>query len=243
MTEPRRPALVNWTGYIAITLLLLLPIAVLMVRSGVWQQGLLLYAVSCLGAALVLLISIVLLLLPRYAPWRAGIAMRAACVLPGTLLLLSLLAGRGDYPPIHDNSTDTEDPPVFSVAGDRRGSDANTLEILEDTLAQQEKAYPGLDTLVVDTPIDEAFARALEVATAMGWEVYHQDINAGVLEAVDTTAIMGFKDDIVIRLRSNADGTLVDLRSVSRVGVSDLGANASRIKAFQREFAKHGARR
>lgn len=241
MTETRRPALLNWTGYIAITLLLTLPIAVLMVRSGVWQQGLLLYAVSCLGAALVLLVSVVLLLLPRYAPWRAGIAMRAACAVPGTLLLLSLLAGRGDYPPIHDITTDTQDPPVFSVAGERRGSDANTLEILQDTLAQQEKAYPGLGTMVVDTPIDEAFAKALEVAAAMGWEVYHQDINAGVIEAVDTTAVMGFKDDIVIRLRSNADGTLVDLRSVSRVGVSDLGANASRIEAFQREFASHGA--
>ncbi len=92
----------------------------------------------------------------------------------------------------------------------------------------------------MDTPIDEAFAQALDVAAAMGWEVYHQDINAGVIEAVDTTAIMGFKDDIVIRLRSNADGTLVDLRSVSRVGVSDLGANASRIEAFQREFASYG---
>ena len=94
-------------------------VAVLMVRSGVWQQGLLLYAVSCLGAALVLLVSIVLLMLPRYAPWRADIAKRAACVLPGTLLLLSLLAGRGDYPPIHDITTDTEDPPVFTVAGDQ----------------------------------------------------------------------------------------------------------------------------
>ncbi len=140
MTETRRPALVNWTGYIAITLLLMLPIAVLMVRSGVWQQGLLLYAISCLGAALVLLISIVLLLLPRYAPWRAGIALRAACVVPGTLLLLSLLAGRGDYPPIHDITTDTQDPPMFTMAEKQRGDDANPLEILDDTLAQQQEA-------------------------------------------------------------------------------------------------------
>ena len=236
MTEPRRPAMVNWTGYIAITLLLTLPLAVLMVRAGIWQQGLLLYAVSCLGAALVLLISVVLLLVPRFAPWRRGIALRAACVVPGTLLLLSLLAGRGDYPPIHDITTDRTDPPVFTLAAEQRGSDANPLEILEDTLAQQEKAYPQLETMVVDTPIDQAFTRALEVAAAMGWEVYHQDINAGVIEAVDTTAIMGFKDDIVIRLRTNAQGTLVDLRSVSRVGVSDLGANAERIRKFQNAF-------
>ena len=73
-------------------------------------------------------------------------------------------------------------------------------------------------------------------ATAWPWEVYHKDLNAGVIEAVDTTAIMGFKDDVVIRLNTNADGTLVDLRSVSRVGISDLGANAARIRSFLQIF-------
>ena len=62
--------------------------------------------------------------------------------------------------------------------------------------------------------------------------------NAGFIEAVDTTAIMAFKDDIVIRVRSNADGTLVDLRSVSRVGVSDLGTNADRIREFREAFRR-----
>jgi len=70
----------------------------------------------------------------------------------------------------------------------------------------------------------------------MGWDIYHQDINAGVIEAVDTTTIMTFRDDVVIRVRSNAQGTLLDLRSVSRVGIGDIGANAKRIRAFQLKF-------
>jgi uncharacterized protein (DUF1499 family) len=150
--------------------------------------------------------------------------------------LLSLLAGRGDYPPIHDITTDTGDPPVFTAAQQQREAGANSLEIQPDTITQQRLAYPDLQTTLSDLPIDDAFDRALQVAQELGWEVYHQDRNAGVIEAVDTTAIMAFQDDVVIRLRSNASGTLLDLRSVSRVGVGDIGANAARIRAFQQQF-------
>ena len=234
--QNKPPGLVNWTGYLAIALLLTLPAAVFTVRSGAWQQGLLLYTLSCLGAAVLLALSIVLLLLPRFAPWRKGIAGRALLALPGTLLLLSVLASRGDYPPIHDITTDTGDPPVFTAAGQQRGPGANTLEIGADTAALQQAAYPDLQTILTTLTIDEAFDRALQVATDMGWDTYYQNRNAGVIEAVDTTAIMTFKDDVVIRLRSNAQGTLLDLRSVSRVGIGDIGANAKRIRAFGQKF-------
>jgi uncharacterized protein (DUF1499 family) len=232
------PGLVNWVGYLAITLLLTLPVAVLTVRSGAWQEGLLLYTLSCLGAALLLALSIVLLLLPRFTRWRKGIAGRALITLPGTLLLLSVLASRGDYPPIHDITTDTRDPPVFTAAEQQRGPEANTLEIDADVTALQQKAYPDLHTILSEMSIDEAFDRALQVAGDMGWDIYHQDRNAGVIEAVDTTTIMTFKDDVVIRVRSNAQGTLLDLRSVSRVGIGDIGANAKRIRAFQQKFGQ-----
>jgi uncharacterized protein (DUF1499 family) len=230
------PGLVNWVGYLAITLLVALPLAVVTVRSGAWQQGLLLYAISCLGAALLLVLSLILLLLPGLASWRKAIAGRATLALPGTLLLLSLLGGRGDYPPIHDITTDTGEPPVFTAAQQQREACANSLEIQPDTITQQRLAYPDLQTTLSDLPIDDAFDRVLQVAQELGWEVYHQDRNAGVIEAVDTTAIMAFQDDVVIRLRSNASGTLLDLRSVSRVGVGDIGANAARIRAFQQQF-------
>ena len=230
------PRLVNWVGYLAITLALTLPVAVLTVRSGAWQEGLMLYTLSCLGASLLLGLSVVLLLLPRFAPWRKAIAGRALFALPGTLLILSVLAGSGDYPSIHDITTDTDDPPVFELAPKRRGSASNPLEISADTISQQLQAYPDLQTLLSTRSYEEVFERALEVAEAMGWEVYHQDRNAGVIEAVATTTIMSFKDDIAIRVRTNSQGTLLDLRSVSRVGIGDIGANAKRIRAFQQQF-------
>jgi uncharacterized protein (DUF1499 family) len=230
------PRVVNWIGYLAITFLLLLPVAVLTVRAGGWQQGLLLYALSCLGCSILVLLAVVLLVLPRFAPWRNGLAWRAALALPGTLLLLTLFASRGDYPPIHDISTDTQSPPTFTQAEQQRGVSANSLALDKDVIAQQQAAYPDLQTLRSTLSIDAAFDRALQLANDMGWKVYHQDRNAGVIEAVDTTAIMAFKDDIIIRVRSNAQGTLLDLRSVSRVGISDIGANAKRIRSFQHQF-------
>ena len=225
------PGLVNWLGYLAVTLLLTLAVAVITVRSGAWQQGLLLYAISCLGAAIVLLLALLLLVLPRFAPWRKAIAGRALIALPGTVLLLSLLGG-GNHPRIHDISTDLQDPPVFTAAGQQRGAGSNSLETDPDTMALQAQAYPALQSLRSSREYDAMFDRAVSVATDMGWNIYLQDRNAGVIEAVDTTAVMGFKDDIVIRLRTSADGTVVDLRSVSRVGIGDLGANARRISAF-----------
>ena len=236
--QSNKPGLVNWIGYLAITLLLILPIAVLTVRSGAWQQGLMLYSLSCLAASLLLLLSLVLLMLPRFATWRKAIGGRMLLTLPGTLLLLSVLARGGDYPPIHDITTDPGNPPVFTAAEQQRGPKANTLDINNDTITQQQKAYPDLKTIVTGLSLDETFDRALQVATAMGWDIYHQDRNAGQIEAVDTTAIMAFKDDIVIRVHTNAQGTLLDLRSVSRVGVGDIGANAKRIRAFTQQFGQ-----
>lgn len=234
--DKKTPAVVNWTGYLAMTMLLMLPIAVLTVRSGAWQEGLLLYAISCLGAALLLLLSIVMLVLPRFGPWRKAISMRAIIVLPGAALLLSLAGGSGDYPPIHDITTDIDDPPTFTVAPRQRGAGVNSLELDSEVISQQQQAYADIQTIVSAAGIDEVFDRSVHVATNLGWDIYHQDRNAGVIEAVDTTSIMGFKDDVIIRVRSNAQGTLLDLRSSSRVGVSDLGANAKRIRAFVQAF-------
>ena len=233
--QNRTPGLVSWTGYIALTLLLALPLSVLAVRSGAWQQGLLLYAIACFGSILLVIMSIVLLLLPRFAPWRKAIAGRALLALPGTALLLSLASG-GASARIHDITTDTRDPPTFTLAAQQRGTGSNSLEIDQAVIAQQQQAYPDLQPIVSTLPIDEAYSLALQVATDMGWEIYHQDRNAGVIEAVDTTRIMAFKDDVVIRLRSIPQGTLVDLRSVSRVGEGDIGANAKRIRAFREAF-------
>lgn len=232
----KTPALINWLGYLAIALLILLPVSVLTVRSGAWQQGLMLYALSCLGCLLIIALGVLLLLLPRYAGSRGATLGRMLIALPGALLLISVLSGRGDYPAIHDVSTDTADPPVFTAAADQRGDNANTLDIDPQAIAAQQQAYADVQTLLTEMTIDQAFDRALAVATQLDWDIYHQDRNAGVIEAVDTTVIMNFKDDVVIRLRTNAQGTMLDMRSVSRVGIGDIGANAKRIRAFLQAF-------
>ena len=236
MQQDKQSGLVNWLGYIAITLLVILPVSVLTVRSGAWQQGLLLYALGCLGSVILLAMALLMMLLPRFAGQRRAIRMRALFTLPGTVLFLLLLGGR-DVPPIHDITTDTVDPPVFTAALAQRGSDSNSLELKPDTIEAQRAAYPDIATLVSAQSLEETFNLALRTARELGWDVYRDDLNAGYIEAVATTAIMGFKDDIVIRVRTNANGTLVDLRSVSRVGRSDLGANAARIRKFADAFA------
>ena len=238
MNEPIKvPGLVNWTGYLSLAMLLILPVAVISARSGAWQPGLLLYAVAILGSAMLIVMSIIMLLLPRFAPWRTNVSLNLLFAFPGTLLLLSLLSA-GDSPRIHDVTTDTADPPVFTRAQEVRGPGANTLDIKPDSIAQQQAAYPDLQTLRSSLTPGDAFDRALSVAGQLDWEVYHQDRDAGIIEAVATTRFMAFKDDVVIRIKADSRGTLLDLRSVSRVGQGDVGANAKRIRAFLEAFQK-----
>jgi len=227
---------VRWPGYLAIALLVLIPISVLTVRSGNWQQGLMLYAIACAASAVLLAWFVLALLLPRFRDQRAAIVSFGAVTLPGALLLALALSGP-DVPPIHDITTDVTDPPRFSdVVVTARGDSANPLETDSEVIQQQLEAYPDLQTLVSERSLRDAFERSEAIARDLGWDILNSDLNAGRIEAVDTTPIMGFKDDVVIRVSSNADGTLVDLRSVSRVGVSDLGANAERIRAFSKIF-------
>jgi uncharacterized protein (DUF1499 family) len=236
MSSRSLPASIRTLGYAGAVLLALLPISVLVVRAGAWQAGLALYALTCLLSALVLLVALVLLAWPRFRASSGAVLTRALLVLPGTLLLLSVLATRGDYPPIHDITTDLEDPPVFVHAPELRGSEANTLAIKPESLERQAQAYPDLETLHSTLPPQQALERAADIAEQLGWELVYRDAPTGRLEAVDTTAIMGFRDDIVIRVSPRVGGSDIDLRSVSRVGVGDMGANAARIRAFLTHF-------
>jgi uncharacterized protein (DUF1499 family) len=239
MNQPQENSkLVTWCGYLGLTFLAALPLSVLIVRSGLWQQGLLLYALSCVGALVLLALLLILLLLPGFKRWRSEMLKRGLLVLPGSLLFIALIAGRGDIPPIHDITTDTIDPPIFSAADTVRAGSPNSLAIEPDTITQQLEAYPELATIRNGDSVEDNFDRALSTAQAMGWQVFHSDRDTGAIEATETTALMAFKDDIVIRIRADGGETLVDLRSVSRVGVSDLGANAKRIASFQERFRR-----
>jgi hypothetical protein len=234
--QPQTPKIVNWGGYLAVTLLLALAVSVISVRAGMWQQGLVLYALCCLGAAGLLAVLAFCMALPGFSPWRRHLLIRILAVLPGTLLFLSILSSRGDYPVIHDITTDISNPPSFTQALIIRDKSANSLALNEETIQLQLAAYPDLKTSQSALNPTEAFNQATAVANKLGWDITLSDPDAGLIEAVATTAIMAFKDDIVIRLAPTDGGTLIDLRSASRVGKSDMGANAGRIREFMRLY-------
>jgi uncharacterized protein (DUF1499 family) len=142
----------------------------------------------------------------------------------------------GSVPPIHDITTDTINPPHFVAVLPHRADAANPPSYGGDSIAQQQKeAYPEVQPLALDLPPDQAFARAFEVAREIGWEIHSADAATGRIEATDTTFWFGFKDDIVIRVASAAGGSRIDVRSVSRVGRSDVGTNAARIQEYLAE--------
>ena len=93
-------------------------------------------------------------------------------------------------------------------------------------------AYPDMTPVVLPMPPDQAFEDALAAVNGMGWKVAGSNRGEGRIEATDTTFWFGFKDDVVIRLRPAVGGTQVDVRSVSRVGGGDVGANAKRIRSY-----------
>lgn len=152
-------------------------------------------------------------------------------------------------PPIHDITTDTEDSPRFREIVDLRGDAANPLtygagmESPEELASLQETAYPTIRSLHSDLGVEEAVARAEEILESQGHEIVNVETadGTGVVEAVATTFWFGFEDDVVVRVRPQDGGSVVDVRSVSRVGQGDLGTNAARIRAFLDAFRDPGS--
>ena len=140
-------------------------------------------------------------------------------------------------PPIHDITTDTEDPPAFETILPLRAQAPNPANYGGPPVAaQQQDAYP--DIAPADYPVapGAAFEAALAAAHDMGWTIVAADQAAGRIEAIDHTFWFGFIDDIVIRVRPTDAGSRIDVRSVSRVGVSDMGKNAARLRAYLAEL-------
>ena len=137
-------------------------------------------------------------------------------------------------PPIHDITTDSENPPRFKAALPLRAGAPNPAVYGgADIAIQQLRAYPDIVPAILDLSPAQAFERALATARDMGWTVVEADKAAGRIEATDRTLWFGFVDDVVIRVTpAAASGSRVDVRSLSRVGRSDLGTNAKRIRAF-----------
>ncbi|WP_373488439.1 DUF1499 domain-containing protein [Blastomonas sp.] len=157
-------------------------------------------------------------------------------------------------PQIHDITTNLDNPPEFQVLKLRpddfadipgRGDPAYAgMDAMERWKVLHKRAYGDLKTLTLNIPVPEAIALAETVAKARGWDIAHVSADEGRLEAVDTVSLFRFYDDVVIRAEPGPGGltTQIDVRSVSRVGKSDLGVNAKRIRGFLKELQATAAK-
>lgn len=136
-------------------------------------------------------------------------------------------------PYIHDITTDTDNPPLFEAILPLRVGAENSADYGGPELAKQQHAgYPNLKPGSISSIPAAAFPRALQAAKDMGWKIVAYDAKNLRIEATDTTCWFGFKDDVVVRLSPSPAGSRIDVRSVSRVGKSDVGTNARRINAY-----------
>lgn len=139
-------------------------------------------------------------------------------------------------PRIHDISTDTDRPPVYIAVLPLRKGAENSTDYSAEVALLQKKAYPDIMPALLDLPPAQAFARAERAARAMGWEIAAAVPEDLRIEATDTTLLFGFKDDVVIRILAADNGSRVDVRSLSRVGRSDFGVNANRIRKYLKQL-------
>ncbi|MBX3696510.1 MAG: DUF1499 domain-containing protein [Dokdonella sp.] len=179
-------------------------------------------------------LALLFLVIPRTRRGNAGtLALGLVLGLAASALPLYGLSQAKSLPMIHDITTDTKRPPEFVAVLPLRANAANPAEYGgPEIAAKQSEAYPDIRTQHLDAAPADAFNKVEQIAHDMGWEIVSADAAAGRLEATDTTFWYGFKDDIVVRVEPEAAGSRIDVRSVSRVGLSDVGKNAKRIRAF-----------
>ena len=206
--------------------------------------------------------------IPKMSGFLGFIGGGAACVLAIVLGLLALILGRGGrgtrqkkaalgvilalplvaflasrpmaaegVPAIHDITTDLDNPPMFVTLPLRKDNRAGLASEAEYR-ALHTKAYGDLKPIMLNRPVPEVTEQAAKVAKDMGWTIVTVDPAKGVVEATDAVSYIRFYDDVIIRVTAVEGGSRVDVRSVSRVGVSDMGVNAKRIRAFMAAMGK-----
>lgn len=197
------------------------------------------------------LISFSLALIFGFSKWRNPDKKGTATALAGLVLSLAVLGTVGywfnevqKYPPIHDISTDIENPPEFRGIVPLRANVPNDTTYGDREKAKtQRESYPAIQPLYLDLSYSEAFSRALEAAKQMPWEkIVTSDRKRGLIEAVDELPWFGFKDDVVIRVDTaeTSGRSRIDVRSVSRIGKGDIGVNAHRIRNYLETIKTEG---
>lgn len=229
-----------WSSRLALFAIAVAALSVIIVRSGLLE---IVPALATFAAALVFAgLAILLAFAAFIVIWRQGTGGLGRALL-GLFLGLALLAYPTylgtralRLPAISDVTTDTTNPPRFDVLARLRPR-GRTDYPGPAVAALQRTAYPDVVPLDLDVPTKVAYDAALALITKRKW--YIGDTRPptlarrdGVIEAVARTPIMGFRDDVVIRVTPLGQGTRIDMRSASRFGNHDLGANASRIRSM-----------
>jgi len=230
-----------WLKRLSYLAILGFPLSVLGTRLGLFhfRVGFTGLSYTVYLSVAVLVVGLIVAYIKRSSnPSDSKMARNAAllCLLP-ILGIGSQLMTAQSVPAIHNITTDIDNPPLFATIAGLRTEEHNPLAYDKEKMAPlQQQAYPEVKTIVTTLSKKEAHDRAIAVAKELGWEIVDQNYFTGMIEATETTLLWGFKDDIAIRVDGHGKDIAVDLRSVSRVGQSDLGANAKRINKFIAAF-------
>jgi uncharacterized protein (DUF1499 family) len=196
--------LMPWAAYFGIAALVVSVLTLLLGRSRIESRGIAIAVVAFAAGGLI-----------AYVPWHYDQI-------------------RQQVPPIHDITTDPDNPPAFVAAVPlRKEAGENPVAYDGARIAEQQRqAYPDVQPLTLAIAPAAAFNRAIDAAQRMGWTILAADDAAGRIEASDRSRWFGFTDDIVIRITASGSGSRIDLRSSSRVGRSDFGVNAARVESY-----------
>ena len=243
IAEQPTSRLAIWSRRLALFSLAATFIAIIVVRSGALE---IVPALSTLGGALALaLLAILLAFGAAISIWKDGVGGIGEAV-TGLLIGLALIAyplyvGVKAYrlPAIYDITTDPIDPPRFDAIARLRPRDANPVTYAGlYTAEQQRTAYSDIEPDMTSVSPQEAYDAALKVITRRKWHVVDARPpqgtapREGLIEAIARTPILGFRDDVAVRVRATRDGARIDVRSASRYGRHDLGTNAARVRAL-----------
>lgn len=201
-----------------------------------FSTGFVILRISAYGSVMAAVLCLIGLTWAGLSGSRGGFALAliglvVSLAVTGTLWMWKTKAQ--SLPRIHDISTDTDNPPLLKAILPLRRDAPNPPDYGgPDVAAKQRAGYPDIGPLILSLSTGEAFQKALSAMINMGGEIIEANQDAGKIEATFTTYWFGFKDDMVVRVVQEKTGSRVDVRSVSRVGVSDVGTNAKRIRIF-----------
>ncbi len=240
------PALARWTGRVAVFSLVLAVVAIVGHRFfGMSTPVLLSMLMAAFAGAM---LGLILALLASVRIWRHG-GTGAARIVIAIVIGFGMIAWPASFyseikrlPMLNDVTTDSANPPVFTtVASFREGASANGVNYKPAFAELQHKAYPDIEPMIINRSVEETFDLVVAAVRKLRMRIVRESTpdaqnHEGSLEAVDHTLIMGFADDIAIRVTGNEIESRIDIRSASRYGRHDLGRNVERVREVMREI-------